>query len=96
MGHKFSKFLIPMFIITGVLASLVPGVSPVTSAASRSAYYAARAANGMTNLAYKLKRTTAALWRVIMVVRKLSVFATNNLKKLIFTSNSVTIGNFNL
>ncbi len=55
-----------------LLAGFFPGAAPIASASTRSSYYYVRAANALTNLAAKLRRSKNTLWQFIRAVRALS------------------------
>ena len=77
---------------SALLASFFPGAGSLVGLSTRSAYYTARAANSLTNLARKLNTTARTIWRVTNNAVKLTTFVTMNLKKIILGSNSVSIG----
>ena len=80
------------FFFSALLASFFPGAGSLVGLSTRSAYYTARAANSLTNLARKLNTTALTIWRVTNNAVKLTTFVTRNLKKIILGSNSVSIG----
>ncbi|XP_040574191.1 uncharacterized protein [Lepeophtheirus salmonis] len=74
-----------------LFASFFPGASSVVTMGSRSAYYGVRAANALTNLSKKLKKSLNMMWQTMSIVRKLSVFTGKSLKKFVLANNSVTL-----
>ena len=53
-----------------LFASFFPGASSVANVGAKSAYYGVRAANTLTNLAQKLRKSSTILWRVVSAVIK--------------------------
>ena len=77
--------------LAGLGASLIPGASPIANLGVKSAYYSARAANGLTKMARKLKYVGTKLWSIISFVYKFSSFVVTNLKKIVLTTNSLSM-----
>ena len=89
--HIIIDFLGTATAVT-LTSSLFPGLSGIASMGTKSAYYGVRAANSLTNLALRLKRSANLIWKVSTSIIKLTRFTTKNMKKLILASNSVNIG----
>ena len=53
-----------------LFASFFPGYGSVANVGAKSAYYGVRAANALTNLAQKLRKSSTILWRVVSAVIK--------------------------
>ncbi len=71
--------------------SFFPGAGSVASVGSKSAYYGVRAANALTNLAKKLRKSAAVMWKTAYIVIKLNKFVLSHLKQIILGTNSVSI-----
>ena len=56
----------------GLFASFFPGASSVANVGAKSAYYGVRAANALSNLAQKLKKSRTILWQLVSAVIKVS------------------------
>jgi hypothetical protein len=55
-----------------LFASFFPGASSVANVGTKSAYYGVRAANTLSNLATKLRKSSTIIWRVVSAVIKVS------------------------
>ena len=53
-----------------LFASFFPGASSVANVGTKSAYYGVRAANSLSNLAHKLKKSRTVLWQLVSAVLK--------------------------
>ena len=80
---------------TGVGVTLVagffPGAAPIASASTRSSYYYVRAANALTNLAQKLRRSKNAVWQFARAVRVLAKVTAISAKAAFYGSNLATL-----
>jgi len=52
----------------------------VANVGAKSAYYGVRAANTLTNLAHKLRKSSTILWRVVSAVVKVLFYCCKNAK----------------
>jgi hypothetical protein len=56
-----------------LFASFFPGASSVANVGTKSAYYGVRAANTLSNLATKLRKSSTIIWRVVSAVIKVNI-----------------------
>lgn len=74
-----------------LFASFFPGAGSVVNVGSKSAYYGVRAANALTNLAAKLRRSRNLVWQIMTAVYKVNKFAVTHLKKVVLASGSPSL-----